>query len=160
MTAALSNPIFVEWLSTLAIFFGAALLMAGFMSVVSSRILKLAPEYAIWVFVVGFASLSGLASVSITPVDSWTGDFVLILVPLLAVSIYFLPSLAAAAARHPSFQAVFILNLLFGWTIVGWILAISWTLRHPRRQPAYRLTPFGAVAVGDSDPARDRSKSA
>jgi hypothetical protein len=156
---ALSNPNFVEWLSTLAISFGAALLIAGFVSIVSGRILKLAPEHCIWIFIVGFAFLSSLATISITPADSWAADFLAIMAPLLLVFIYFLPSSAAVAARHPAFQGVFILNLLFGWTIIGWILAISWTLRRPQRPAAaYRFTPFGAIAETDS--ANSPSKSA
>ena len=154
---ALGNPNFVEWLSTLAISFGAALLIAGFVAVVSGRLLRLAPEHSIWIFIVGFAFLSSLATVSIMPVDSWQADFLAIFAPLLLVFIYFLPSSAAVAARHPAFQSVFILNLLFGWTIIGWILAMTWTLRRPH-PAAYRLTPFGAVA--ESNRAKDRSKSA
>jgi hypothetical protein len=158
MSAALSNPVFVEWLSTLAVFFGVAMLLAGLMALVSRRILRLAPENTIWIFVVGLAFLSSLASVSITPTDSWSEDFLLVFVPVLGVAIYFMPSLAAAAARHPSLQAVFVLNLLFGWTIVGWFVAITWTLRRPQPRPGYRITPFGAVAIGEPDPGRNRAK--
>lgn len=160
MRAAISDPVVIQWLSTLAVFFGASLLMAGLMAIVSSRILKLAAEHAIWVFIVGFAFLCSLASVSVTPIDSWTADSVLVLIPLLAVAIYFLPSLASSAARHPSFQAVFILNLLFGWTIVGWVVAILWTLRRPQEVPTYRITPFGAVPAREAGPTSDRPKSA
>jgi hypothetical protein len=61
--------------------------------------------------------------------------------------IYFLPTAAALSARNPAFQGIFILNLLFGWTLVGWLAAMVWALRPepmPQR-PSYRITPLGAV---------------
>lgn len=40
---------------------------------------------------------------------------------------YFVPSLIALA-RGNNFPAVFALNLLLGWTFVGWVVALVWSL--------------------------------
>lgn len=43
---------------------------------------------------------------------------VIILIIIAAILIYFLPSII-----HGSF-VVFIVNLLFGWTLIGWLVAL------------------------------------
>ncbi len=55
---------------------------------------------------------------------------VLILLPILlvAVALYFLPSILAKRRRHPQYQSILILNFLLGWTPV-WIVALVWALR-------------------------------
>jgi hypothetical protein len=43
---------------------------------------------------------------------------------LMAVLLYFLPSFAAWGKRN--WGAIFLLNLLLGWTLIGWIIALVW----------------------------------
>jgi hypothetical protein len=38
--------------------------------------------------------------------------------------LYFIPSIAGWRKRN--FGAIFILNLLLGWTVIGWIVALVW----------------------------------
>jgi hypothetical protein len=45
-----------------------------------------------------------------------------------ALTLYFLPSLIAFARRHRNGSAVFMLNLCSGWTIIGWIIALTWAV--------------------------------
>lgn len=40
--------------------------------------------------------------------------------------LYFLPSLIGARKRNTN--AIFALNLLLGWTVIGWIAALVWAL--------------------------------
>ena len=42
------------------------------------------------------------------------------------VALYFLPSLIGSKKRNAA--AIFILNLLLGWTVVGWVVALVWAL--------------------------------
>ena len=42
------------------------------------------------------------------------------------VALYFLPYLAAKRRRHSKREAIFILNLLLGWTFLGWAIALIW----------------------------------
>jgi Superinfection immunity protein len=44
----------------------------------------------------------------------------------LAVWVYFSPSVIAAWRQHPQVQAIFALNLLTGWTMVGWVACVVW----------------------------------
>ena len=43
---------------------------------------------------------------------------------LVALLIYFLPSLVAYNKRNAS--AIFLLNLFLGWTLLGWVAALVW----------------------------------
>jgi Superinfection immunity protein len=43
---------------------------------------------------------------------------------VLGTLLYFLPALIAHNKRD--FTAIFIVNLLFGWTVIGWIIALVW----------------------------------
>jgi hypothetical protein len=43
---------------------------------------------------------------------------------LMAVVLYFLPSLAAWGKRN--WAPIFLFNLLLGWTLIGWIVALVW----------------------------------
>lgn len=45
-----------------------------------------------------------------------------------ALTVYFLPSLIAFARRHRNGSAVFMLNLCSGWTIIGWVIALTWAV--------------------------------
>jgi len=46
---------------------------------------------------------------------------------LLIISIYFLPTIVALVGDHSSFLAIFILNLLAGWTLLAWIILLVWS---------------------------------
>ena len=39
---------------------------------------------------------------------------------------YFLPSVLAAVRHHHNTGAILLLNVLAGWTIIGWIIALVW----------------------------------
>ena len=41
---------------------------------------------------------------------------------------YFLPSLIALLRGHRSAFGVFVLNLFLGWTMLGWIAVLVWSL--------------------------------
>jgi hypothetical protein len=41
---------------------------------------------------------------------------------------YFLPALIARERSHPNVEAIFAINLLLGWTLVGWVVALAWAL--------------------------------
>ena len=42
----------------------------------------------------------------------------------LVLAVYFLPTLVGAALRIRGLGWVFAVNLLFGWTLLGWIVAL------------------------------------
>lgn len=45
---------------------------------------------------------------------------------LIGLALYFLPSILGAKKRNAA--AIFVLNLLLGWTLVGWVVALVWAL--------------------------------
>jgi hypothetical protein len=54
-------------------------------------------------------------------------DFLLhtTLVGLIGIT-YFLPAIWASYRNHPHRDAIGILNFFFGWTVLGWFLALLW----------------------------------
>jgi hypothetical protein len=43
--------------------------------------------------------------------------------------VYFAPTIAAGQRGHLSANAIFIVNLFFGWTLLGWLIALIWRSR-------------------------------
>lgn len=59
--------------------------------------------------------------------DSNLGTMVLAVVIFLAAFfLYFLPTLLAVSFRRRQAGAIFILNFLLGWTVIGWAGAMVW----------------------------------
>jgi uncharacterized membrane protein YqaE (UPF0057 family) len=52
---------------------------------------------------------------------------------LLLLAAYFLPTILAAWRRHGSAPAITAVNILLGWTLLGWLWAFIWSLTQPRR---------------------------
>lgn len=47
---------------------------------------------------------------------------------LLGLALYVLPSGLALQRGHPNAAAIVVVNLLLGWTFVGWVAALAWSL--------------------------------
>ena len=45
---------------------------------------------------------------------------------ILAITLYFLPSIIAYKKNHANKIAIFILNLAFGWTFLAWLACLIW----------------------------------
>jgi uncharacterized membrane protein len=54
---------------------------------------------------------------------------------ILAIIIYFLPSFVASNRHHPNGLAIFLVNLLLGWTLLGWVGALVWACINPSPPP-------------------------
>lgn len=50
----------------------------------------------------------------------------LVLAFTIAAAIYFVPAFIAAMRRHPRRLAVFGVNLLLGWTVIGCVGTLIW----------------------------------
>ena len=61
---------------------------------------------------------------------------------LVSLFLYFLP--AFLARNKPNFTSILILNILAGWTFIGWIIALVWAIA----LGAYVY--FGLIAIGTS----------
>jgi hypothetical protein len=59
----------------------------------------------------------------------------------IILGIYFLPTIVAALRHHQQVLAIFLLNLLLGWTLLGWVAALVWCVireNQNRRLEDYR----------------------
>ena len=59
-----------------------------------------------------------------------------VLMLIAVVFIYMLPTLIAFGREHRRRMDVTVVNILFGWTLIGWLLAIVWALRNPTERQA------------------------
>lgn len=66
-------------------------------------------------------------------------DVILGLTILFGLGFYFLPTIVAQIRNAKRPATIFSVNLVFGWTVVGWIAAVIWALR---QQPS----PEGKLA--------------
>lgn len=46
---------------------------------------------------------------------------------------YLIPALVADARSHPNATPIFVVNLLLGWSLVGWTFALAWSLSAIKR---------------------------
>lgn len=59
-----------------------------------------------------------------------------------SLAFYFLPTLIAAGRAHHNGVAILLLNLLLGWTLLGWVAALIWSATAVQRPE--RLSPSSA----------------
>lgn len=59
-----------------------------------------------------------------------------LIVLLIGAGIYFLPTLVGMSKRNGC--AIFTLNLLLGWTFVGWVIALVWAMTRDDPEPDRR----------------------
>lgn len=53
---------------------------------------------------------------------------------IAALIIFFLPALIALLRGHDNAFAIFLTNLLLGWTGIGWLVALIWSFTAIRRR--------------------------
>lgn len=49
----------------------------------------------------------------------------LAILTLIALGIYFLPTLLAWRSNSKNFKNIFLLNLFFGWTFIVWVFCLA-----------------------------------
>ena len=54
--------------------------------------------------------------------------FFIVVIGLIAFCIYFLPSFIAFGRAKKQLLAIFVINLLLGYTVLGWVGALVWAL--------------------------------
>src|SRR5258708_4503297 len=68
-----------------------------------------------------------------------------------------LPTLVAVRTRKRNVRAIFGVNLLLGWTLVGWVIALVWAFAFERAESVSGAEPPVAEGepVADAEPAVD-----
>lgn len=51
----------------------------------------------------------------------------MIFLAILALAIYFVPTANALGRGHNNTSAIFLCNLFFGWSFIGWAVALIWS---------------------------------
>jgi T4 superinfection immunity protein len=53
-----------------------------------------------------------------------------------SLAVYFMPAVVAVWREHHNTRAIIVLNVLLGWTVLGWVFALVWACtqvyRHDR----------------------------
>ncbi|MCX5412237.1 superinfection immunity protein [Streptomyces sp. NBC_00059] len=58
----------------------------------------------------------------------------ILVVLLVGVPLYFLPAIVAAGRKVTNVGSVFVINLLLGWTFVGWVVALAMAMKSTEPQ--------------------------
>jgi hypothetical protein len=53
----------------------------------------------------------------------------IVIAVLLMLTIYFFPTGVAILRSKSNTLAIFALNLLLGWSVIGWVFALVWALK-------------------------------
>jgi hypothetical protein len=54
-----------------------------------------------------------------------------------ALALLFLPTLVAKSRNHPNTLPIFLVNLFFGWTFIGWVISLVWACMRPAQPFLY-----------------------
>jgi Superinfection immunity protein len=85
-----------------------------------------------------------------------------IILMLIAFGFYFLPTFIAAGRHHHNTGAIFIIDLLLGWTLLGWAVALAWAFTNAAPAPAattiYIQKPDGTLEVAPKPVAVEPKK--
>jgi uncharacterized membrane protein len=80
-----------------------------------------------------------------------------LIILLFLIPLYFLPLIIAVARHHSNVLGIFLLNLFLGWTFLGWIGALVWSVLN-FEQPAPMQTAVkkntNALAIAEERFAR------
>lgn len=57
-----------------------------------------------------------------------------ILILLVALAMYVLPTIVAMMRKHPQLAPIALVNIVLGWSFIGWIVALVWALTNPQPQ--------------------------
>ena len=58
-----------------------------------------------------------------------------IVVLVFAGAVYFMPWIIAYRRDHHQCNSIGLLNLFLGWTFLGWVIALVWSVSALRKQP-------------------------
>ena len=64
-----------------------------------------------------------------------TATATVVILGIIILLVYFLPSIVAVQRRHHNSNAILILNLFLGWTFLGWVAALVWACTQVKKQP-------------------------
>lgn len=57
-----------------------------------------------------------------------TVGFGSVFILLVMIALYLLPGIIASSRDHASAMGIWLLNIFLGWTLVGWVAALVWSV--------------------------------
>jgi Superinfection immunity protein len=63
---------------------------------------------------------------------------IVLILCVIGLAIYFLPTGIAMLRNHPNSMAIFLINFLLGWMCLGWIVALIWSVTAIDESKSYR----------------------
>jgi len=58
---------------------------------------------------------------------------VIILIACVAFFLHFIPTFVAGSRHVQNFWWILLINIFFGWTLIGWVLILIWALNDTPR---------------------------
>lgn len=81
-----------------------------------------------WIVMAGFTAV---AIVAVPPDSNSNLRFVFVVASALAAFLYFLPWVIAVERRATTANGIILLDVLAGWTFIGWVVALVWAVSAP-----------------------------
>lgn len=75
-----------------------------------------------------------IISIAIGAIYGWNSG--VMIAALFAQLIYLLPAFLAYGRIHPQRHAILVINLFLGWSVIGWIAALVWSVSSSREKLA------------------------
>ena len=72
-------------------------------------------------------ALAGIVTDTLPPSDSAAGFLVFLWLCGIGLCIYLLPAVIAFGRKHQHRVPILLLNLFFGWSLIGWVGALIWS---------------------------------
>ncbi len=91
-------------------------------------------------------ALSGAAyagAIDGSNVATATIDIFEVLLVVIFVGVFSLPTIRAVVSNHPRRLAIILINIFLGWTVIGWIVSFIWAFKFvpPTQVAAARPAP-------------------
>ena len=64
-----------------------------------------------------------------------------VFIGILGLGLYFIPSIVGRKAKNSG--SIFLVNLLFGWSLIGWVVALIWATSGKKEGVTYKCTKCG-----------------
>ena len=95
-----------------------------------------------------------MLTISGVALPAWLTVVGILVGAVLAAAIYFLPFIIGETRNVPHIGSIFVVNLFFGWSVIGWVIALDMAMRTkaPPVTPVPVPPPAGQPAAGWLNP--------
>ena len=75
------------------------------------------------------------------------------IVVIVGLVFYFLPAFIASSRGHHNSGALFVANLLTGWTFIGWVVCLVWSLTNQKEDKVITINNDNSEETPSSEPS-------